>query len=141
MGQIATDQIEATLRRTGYTHPKARKKPIGLNARSLIVLAKALNDSTPMSRPDLVELTGLNKTTVSKWVHMLYTAKLIYISAYRRVNERGNLTECFNWGFNRFDVVKPKRLTNAQYLKRYRDKKSREQRIVQTSTGVIHHAS
>jgi predicted DNA-binding WGR domain protein len=92
----------------------------------------------PVSKYKLQELTGLGNTTVSRWMQMLHRSQLVYIAKWDRVGTRGNWTALWAFGYQRVDALKPKPLTNAEYLKRYRQRKAAEARTTQTKKGLKH---
>lgn len=118
---------------------KSTKTVINVTAFKIFMAAMAVS---PKSRPQLMELTGLCNSTVSRWIKVLSTGKdrIVYLAEYRRIGPRGNYTECFAMGYGMPDAVKPKAKTSVDYNKLWRKKKQLAESvtITQTPTGVIH---
>lgn len=97
----------------------------------------------PKTQSEIVEITGLANSTVSRWINFLHTSSkevknLVYIADWRRTGERGCWAACWSLGYGMADKPKPKPMTMSQYNKRWRAKKARQSEITETSTGVIH---
>lgn len=115
-------------------------KTPGSNAIAMKELILVLHKG-PVSKYQMQELTGLGNTTVSRWIQMLHRAELAYVADWKRVGTRGNWTALWAFGYQRADAIKPKALTNAEYLKRYRARKAHESRTTTTKEGVIRHVA
>lgn len=111
----------------------------GSHATAMKELILALHKG-PVSKYTLQDLTGLGNTTVSRWMQMLHRSELVYIADWSRVGTRGNWTAMWAFGYQRADKPKPKALTNAEYLKRYRLRKAHEARTTRNE-GVIRHVA
>jgi len=118
-----------------------RKTNTYLTLISLKILLTAI-ENKPMTQPEIMEVTGLANSTISRWLMKLHTRpSLVYIHSYRRVGTRGNWSKVWSAGFHGTDAVKPKPLKAGEYQKRWRNKKLIKPIITQPEEGVIRHVS
>ena len=95
-----------------------------------------------MTQPEIMEVTGLQNSTVSRWLARLHTnPKLVYIHSWRRTGSRGNWSKVWSAGFHCEDAIKPKPLGQGEYQKRWRRKKELESQLTSPKQGVIRHES
>lgn len=124
---------------------KKRKTTSYQNVTAIKMLANALSGITGKTQPEILEITGLCNSTISRWLRFLNTSTkeskaLVYISGWKRTGERGNYSALWSWGFNCLNAPKPKAKTQAEYHKRWRDRKifSKNVTIKQTEQGTIY---
>jgi DNA-binding MarR family transcriptional regulator len=99
-------------------------------------------EKKPMTQPEIIELTGLQNSTVSRWLARLHIKPaLVYIESYRRTGSRGQWAKVWSAGFNKEDAVKPEPLTSSQYNKRWRNKQIAKPIITNPKPGVIRHVA
>lgn len=110
----------------------------------LKLIANALS-VRPRTQTEIIELTGLCNSTVSRWMRFLNvstkTSKaVVYICEWKRTGTRGNWSAVWAWGFNLSNTPKPKPLTSGQYSKRWRMKKLKasSNSVTQTEKGIIY---
>lgn len=97
----------------------------------------------PKTQPEIVEITGLANSTVSRWINFLHTStkevkNLVYIADWKRTGERGCWAACWSLGYGMADKPKPKPMTMSEYNKRWRAKKARQPEIFETEKGFKH---
>ena len=98
--------------------------------------------TSPHTQTELIEKTGLQNSTISRWLGRLHTSpNLVYISGWRRVGTRGKWSAEWSFGFLMTDVPAPPPKPSSLYNKLWRQKKAREARISQPQPGVIRHVS
>lgn len=114
------------------------------NVAALKVLLNAIA-IRPRTQPEIIELSGLCNSTVSRWLRFLHastkeTKNLVYIADWRRTGRGGNPSACWALGYGMADVPKPKPLTQAEYSRRSKQKKllAATKQIVQTDKGIKH---
>ena len=118
-----------------------RKTNTYLTLISLKILLTTI-EKKPMTQPEIMEITGLANSTVSRWLQKLHTRpSLVYIHSYRRVGTRGNWSKVWAAGFHGTDAIKPKPMEAGQYQKRWRNKKLTKPIITIPEQGVIRHVS
>jgi hypothetical protein len=100
-------------------------------------------DKKPRTQPEIMEVTGLCNSTVSRWLRILHNVpKIVYISGWKRTGTRGNYSAVWAAGYGMADTPKPKPLTNAEYLRNYRKKYGRAARIsTDLESGIIRHSA
>jgi hypothetical protein len=100
-------------------------------------------DKKPRTQPEIMEVTGLCNSTVSRWLRILHNVpKIVYISGWKRTGTRGNYSAVWAAGYGMADTPKPKPLTNAEYLRNYRKKYGRAARIsTELESGIIRHSA
>lgn len=97
-------------------------------------------EAKPMTQLEIIEATGLCNSTVSRWLQQLYRKpRLVYIHSYRRVGTRGCWSKVWSAGFHKEDALRPPPMTNAQAVKRWRNRKIREDRVSHPQPGVTRH--
>ena len=121
---------------------KARKTNSLQNVSALKILLNAIA-LMPKTQPQIIELTGLCNSTVSRWLRYLHistpeTKNLVYIAEWRRTGKAGNPSACWALGYGMADALKPKPISNAQANKNWRNKQSRQPTITLTETGIKH---
>jgi hypothetical protein len=97
----------------------------------------------PRTQPEIIELTGLSNSTVSRWLRFLHvhtkgSRNLVYISEWKRTGERGNWSACWSLGYDMPDAIKPKPLTMSEYNKRWRKKQAKQPTVTVTDKGIKH---
>jgi len=95
------------------------------------------------TQPEIMELTGLCNSTVSRWIRYLHVStpevrNLVYIYEWTRTGDRGNWAACWKFGYAMSDAPKPKALSSGQYSKRWRARKVKESQITVTDKGIKH---
>jgi transcription initiation factor TFIIIB Brf1 subunit/transcription initiation factor TFIIB len=123
-------------------NPQIQRKPNTFaNAAILKLICTSLSDKQ-LTQTELIEITGLTNSTVSKWLALFHRApNCVYIADWRRTGERGNWSAVWAWGYKEFDKPKPKPLTSAEYNKRWRAKKAKERKITLTEKGTIYESN
>ena len=130
----------------GIVRTKPEKKSLALRQTNTYInlfsikLLLTLLEAKPMTQLEIIEATGLCNSTVSRWLQQLYRKpRLVYIHSYRRVGTRGCYSKVWSAGFHCEDAVKPPPMTNAQAVKRWRNRKIRESRVSHPQPGVTRH--
>ena len=121
---------------------KARKTNSLQNVAALKILLNAIAFRA-RTQPEIMELTGLCNSTVSRWIRYLHVStpevrNLVYIHQWTRNGDRGNWAACWKMGYAMSDALKPKPLSSGQHSKRWREKKAREARTTVTDKGIKH---
>jgi len=99
-------------------------------------------EKKPMTQPEIMEVTGLCNSTVSRWLARLHQKpSIVYIHSYRRVGARGNWSKVWSAGFHGTDAVRPSPLGTGEYQKRWRNKKLTKPLITHPEEGVIRYVS
>jgi hypothetical protein len=121
---------------------RARKTNTTLQVIALKTLLTHI-DKRPSTQPEIMEVTGLCNSTVSRWLKVLHTSpKAVYISGWKRTGSRGNYSAVWAAGYGMADTPKPKPLTNAEYLRNYRKKHGRASRIsTDAESGIVKHSA
>ncbi len=120
-----------------------RKKSNSLqNAALLKVMLSAIAE-TPRSKDYLAEITGLQRTTICRWINILAGRKgeiknLVYIAEWGRSGKNGHPVALWKLGYGMYDAPKPKPKTAAEYCKTWRMKKARKPTVTETEKGLIH---
>jgi DNA-binding transcriptional ArsR family regulator len=94
------------------------------NAAALVSMIKILQDH-PLSKRELSDKLGVVYETASKWVKLLYSAKLVYIAEWRR-SDRGLPSARYEWNNNLGiykDAPRPIPFKSTEYYKKYYEKK------------------
>lgn len=92
----------------------------------------------PVTAKELVEITGVNRETLRRWLFVLANKpNLIYVAEYKRETVTGIYSKAWAWGLMEEDVPKPRKLTARDYHRRYEEKKKRLGLKRLTPTGVI----
>lgn len=115
-----------------------KKSQTKVNIIAIKVLAVALLEK-PRTQPELIEVTGLANSTISRYLGILHSKpNIVYIAEWRRKSERGNPSAVWAWGYKEFDAPKPKALSSAEYNKRWRKKQLRKSLTEVTEQGIKH---
>ena len=100
-----------------------RKTNTSSNASAFAELCLRLNRK-PVTQAELVEATGLQPGTVSRWLRILRRRHLIYVYGWYRKGTVGHWAAMWAWGYMVEDALKPKAQSQAQYSRNYRIKKT-----------------
>ena len=95
-------------------------KRAGPNPTAFAELCAALVNKK-LSRIELMEEVGICEQTISFWLRLLRTRKLIY--TYNWVRKGNVWTVVWAWGHPVLDAPRPKPLSNAEHCKTYRARK------------------
>lgn len=94
-----------------------------------------------VSKAQAAERLGLDVCTAQRYIRLLHRKpnNLVHICDWKRSATVGNYTAIFTWAPGEQDVPRPAPLERSRrdYIRR----KARSVRIIQTETGVIHHAN
>jgi hypothetical protein len=98
---------------------------------------------TPRSKEQIVEITGLQRTTVCRWMNLLATRKgeiknLVYIESWGKSGQKGHPVALWKLGYGMYDAPKPAPKPMKQSCKEWRLKKKVGAKIIQTEKGIIH---
>jgi hypothetical protein len=72
------------------------------------------------SRLDLVELVGVNRNTVSRWLDIYYDRKMVFVERYHCPVLAGKPVAMWRWGYMQKDADYPVPMTQAERDRRRR---------------------
>jgi hypothetical protein len=98
---------------------------------------------TPRSKDQIVEITGLQRTTVCRWMNLLATRKgdiknLVYIAEWGKSGQKGHPVALWKLGYGMYDAPKPAPKPMKDSCRDWRRKQKIGTRIIQTPKGIIH---
>lgn len=93
------------------------------------------------TRGELINITGLAECTVAKWINILHAGKdkLIYIDSWERYRSAGPWIAQWKFGPGLPDATRPKKMSQAEYSRRWRARIKSKSSIIQIEPGVIRH--
>ena len=124
------------------TGPIRKKTNSLLNAAVLKVLLSAIAE-VPRSKDELVEITGLQRTTVCRWINLLHVRKgeinnLVYVEDWGRSGQKRHPVALWKLGYGMYDKPKPIPKPMKQSCKEWRLKQKIGTKVTQTDKGIIH---
>lgn len=98
---------------------------------------------TPRSKDQIAEITGLQRTTVCRWMNLLHVRKgeiknLVYVETWGKSGKKGHPVALWKLGYGMYDAPKPAPKPMKQCCKDWRLKQKTGPRITQTEKGIIH---
>lgn len=119
----------------------ARKTNTLQNVAILKILLNAIA-LRPLSQYQIIELTGLSNSTVSRWLRYLNVStkeskNLVYIADWKS-GARGNPTALWMLGYEMPNKPRPKPKTSTEYSRAWQAKQLKKTFVNSTDKGLIH---